>query len=225
MAAGRRTATLSPLLAFVLCVGCSGAARLSPRSSPYDQYVAMLQRSGLDKTNLGGAWTAASASALRSAAPITSPFAETGYFAAGQPTAVAYRLELQRGRRLVIEVGFEAIEPGRLFVDLFRTESNGALRRVASMEGDEPLIQVRRGSDRHLRASPPTRAPAEWPIYACGENGRRSPHVPCQWSDLARHTERLWRRTRPRRPCPRRHRHLCPARHACGRGNGRCRPA
>ena len=50
----RGIATVSPLLAFILCVGCTGAGRLSLRSSPYDQYVAMLERAGLDKTNLGG---------------------------------------------------------------------------------------------------------------------------------------------------------------------------
>jgi peptidoglycan LD-endopeptidase LytH len=141
MSVEHRIATLSPLLALVLCVGCSGAGRLSLRSSPYDQYVAMLERAGLDKTQLGGQWVAASESALRSAAPIVSPFAESGYFAAGQPTAVAYRLELQQGRRLVIEVGFDAAEPGRLFVDLFRTESTGELRRVASLENDASLIE------------------------------------------------------------------------------------
>ena len=53
------------------------------RSSPYDEYVTMLQRAGLDRTNLGGQWTRASESALRNAAPMASPFAESGYFAAG----------------------------------------------------------------------------------------------------------------------------------------------
>src|SRR4051794_14248171 len=99
MSVQHRIATLLPLIAVVvLCAGCSGAGRLSLQSSPYEQYAAMLQRVGLDKTSLGEQWTAASESALRSAAPIVSPFAESGYFAAGQPTAVAYRLELQRGR-------------------------------------------------------------------------------------------------------------------------------
>jgi len=151
-----RIATLSPLVGLVLCVACTGAGRLSLHSSPHDQYVAMLERSGLDKTNLGSQWTAASESALRTAAPIVSPFAESGYFAAGQPTAVAYRLELQRGRRLVIEVGFETTEPGRLFVDLFRTEDNGELRRVASLENDEPLIEyvVDRPATYVLRLQP-----------------------------------------------------------------------
>src|SRR5215203_1025339 len=156
MSLERRIATLSPLIALVMCVGCSGAGRLSLRSSPYDEYVTMLQRAGLDKTKLGGLWTAASESAVRSAAPIVSPFSESGYFAASQPTAVAYRLEVQRGRRLVLEVGFEATEPGRLFVDLFRTESSGELRRVASLENDEPRIEyiVDRTATYVLRLQP-----------------------------------------------------------------------
>src|SRR5215207_6832663 len=97
----RRIATLAPLIAVVVCVGCSGAGRLSLRSSPYDQYVAMLRQAGLDATNLGRQFRAASETALRNAAPIVSPFAESGYFAAAQPMAVAYRLDLERGRRLV----------------------------------------------------------------------------------------------------------------------------
>jgi murein DD-endopeptidase MepM/ murein hydrolase activator NlpD len=156
MSVQRRIVTLTPLIALALCAGCSGAGVLSVRTSPYDQYVAMLQRAGLDKTNLGGQWTAASDSALRNAAPIVSPFGESGYFAAGEPTAAAYRLELQRGRRLVIEVGFESTEPGRLFVDLFRTESSGELRRVASLVHDEPLIEyaVDRTATYVLRLQP-----------------------------------------------------------------------
>ena len=51
---------------------------------------------------------------------------------------------------------FEATEPGRLFVDLFRTESNGELRRVASLESDEPLIEyvVDRTATYVLRLQP-----------------------------------------------------------------------
>jgi hypothetical protein len=52
MSVGRRISTLSLLLTLVLCLGCTGAGRLSLRTSPYDQYVAMLERARLDKTNL-----------------------------------------------------------------------------------------------------------------------------------------------------------------------------
>jgi murein DD-endopeptidase MepM/ murein hydrolase activator NlpD len=140
MAAERRMLTLSALIALVLSAGC-GAGRLSLTSAPYDEYASKLRAAGLDTTTLGVQWTAAGESALRSAAPVVSPFAESGYFAADQPTAVAFRLQLERGRRLVIEIGFATSEPGRLFVDLFRSEGNGELRRVASLEDGELLIE------------------------------------------------------------------------------------
>ena len=156
MAVERRILTLSALIALVLSAGCSGAGRLSLMSSPYDEYASMLRGAGLDKTTLGEQWTAAGESALRSAAPVVSPFAESGYFAADQPTAVAYRLQLERGRRMVIEIGFATSEPGRLFVDLFRSESNGELRRVASLKDGELLIEyvVERTATYVIRLQP-----------------------------------------------------------------------
>ncbi len=156
MAVERRILTRSALIALVVSAGCSGAGRLSLMSSPYDDYASMLRGAGLDKTTLGAQWTAAGESALRSAAPIVSPFAESGYFAADQPTAVAYRLQLERGRRMVIEIGFATSEPGRLFVDLFRSESNGELRRVASLKDGQPLIEyvVERTASYVIRLQP-----------------------------------------------------------------------
>ena len=141
MALVRRVLAPPTLVALVLSAGCSGAGRLSLTSSPHEQYAAMLRGAGLDKTTLGAQWAAAGEAALRDASPVVSPFSESGYFAADRPGAIAYRLQLEQGRQLVIEVGFVASEPGRLFVDVFRTESNGALRRVASLEDGELLIE------------------------------------------------------------------------------------
>ncbi len=156
MVVDRRILMLSALIALALSAGCIGARRLSLMSSPYDEYASMLRGAGLDKTTLGEQWTSAGASALRSAAPVVSPFAESGYFAADRPTAVAYRLQLERGRRMVIEIGFATSEAGRLFVDLFRSESNGELRRVASLKDGEVLIEyvVERTATYVIRLQP-----------------------------------------------------------------------
>lgn len=156
MALQRRILSLSALIALVLSAGCIGAGRLSLMSSPYDEYASMLRGAGLDKTTLGERWMSAGASALVNAAPVASPFAESGYFAADQPAAVAYRLQLERGRRIVIEVGFATSEAGRLFVDLFRSDSNGELRRVASLGDSELLIDyvVERTATYVLRLQP-----------------------------------------------------------------------
>lgn len=145
-----------PILALVLSVNCAGPGRLSLRSSPYEEYAAMLHDAGLDKTALGREWTAAGVSALRSAAPVASPFTESGYFAAEEPTAVAYGLALERGRRLLIEVRFDTVEPGRLFVDLFRREADGGLRLVASLDDSTMLVDhvVDRSATYVIRLQP-----------------------------------------------------------------------
>ncbi|MGH7357969.1 MAG: peptidoglycan DD-metalloendopeptidase family protein, partial [Candidatus Rokuibacteriota bacterium] len=51
---------------------------------------------------------------------VTLPYRESGYFAPDEAGAVAYRFEARRGQRLRIDVELESIEPGRLFIDLFR---------------------------------------------------------------------------------------------------------
>jgi peptidoglycan LD-endopeptidase LytH len=133
------TAALT-LVGLAFSGACSTGGRLVLRSTPHDEYAAMLRRAGLDKTTLGRQWQAASDLALRAAAPIASPFAETGYFPADEPMAVAYRLQLPRGRRLAIEVRFETSLPGRLFVDLFRVDGD-ELRPVGSLGEAEPVLE------------------------------------------------------------------------------------
>jgi hypothetical protein len=50
-------------------------------------------------------------------------------------------LDLQRGRRLSIEVTFDsAAAPARLFVDLFWLQPDGRARRVASLEADQRAL-------------------------------------------------------------------------------------
>ena len=141
MAAAGRVLSRWALIALLQSAGCTGAGRPWLTSSPHDEYASMLRGAGLDTTTLGAQWTTAGEAALRSAAPVSSPFSESGYFAADRPAAVAYRVPLERGRRVVIKVGFVTSEPGRLFVDLFRTDSDGELRRVASLEDGELLIE------------------------------------------------------------------------------------
>ncbi len=73
-------------------------------ASPYEQYVAMLRASGLDRTALGRDWIAAGEESLRDAAQAPTPFRATGLFSSSAAHAVGYRLTLQRGRRLEVAV-------------------------------------------------------------------------------------------------------------------------
>jgi murein DD-endopeptidase MepM/ murein hydrolase activator NlpD/SH3-like domain-containing protein len=119
--------------------GCTAVRLVDP--APHDGYSAMLRGSGLDRTALGQDWLRVSEGALQKPVTIASPFQETGYLPPAEAAAVGYRLDLQRGRRLSIDVAFDSgTAPARLFVDLFRVQPDGRHRRVASLGTDQTAL-------------------------------------------------------------------------------------
>ncbi len=106
---------------------------LAQPSSPYDSYRESLRSSGLDQTALGRDWVQAGSDALARATAATLPLHEVGFFAADAPAALGYRLDLQRGRVLRVDVTFESTQTGRLFVDLFELRPGEAPRLEASL--------------------------------------------------------------------------------------------
>jgi murein DD-endopeptidase MepM/ murein hydrolase activator NlpD len=84
------------------------------------------------------------------------PFREDGYFPPESPAASAYRLQLQRGRRLVVDVMFESAPPGRLFVDLFELREGSDPRLVASLAPGAASLthEVARDAAHVLRVQP-----------------------------------------------------------------------
>jgi hypothetical protein len=58
--------------------------------------------------------------------PTAPPFREAGYLAPDEPGAVAYRFDVRRGRRIVIDVTFESVTPARVFIDLFQVAPDGS---------------------------------------------------------------------------------------------------
>jgi len=118
---------------------CTAVRLVDP--SPHDGYSAMLRGSGLERTALGQDWMRVSEEALQKPVTLASPFQETGYLPPAEATAVGYQLNLQRGRRLSIDVTFDSgTVPARLFVDLFRIEPEGQRRRVASLGPDRATL-------------------------------------------------------------------------------------
>jgi murein DD-endopeptidase MepM/ murein hydrolase activator NlpD len=115
----------STALCLAACGGGASLSRLVRTASPYERYADTLERAGLDETALGRDWVRAGEQALATAVAAELPFSETGYFPPDAPSAAAYRMNLPRGRRLSVEVTFESAQPGRLFVDLFETSSEG----------------------------------------------------------------------------------------------------
>ena len=124
-------AVLSASLA-VLLVGCEEVEQLQDRFrdlTPYEAYQESLATAGLDATALGRDWVAAGVDAVQNAAPVSLPFSEEGFITEESPGAVAYRVTIGRGQKLVAEVSLTGEDETRLFVDLFR---------VAAADDDPP---------------------------------------------------------------------------------------
>ena len=156
----RLVARAAVALALVLLTGACTAdgplRRLAQPLSPYDSYLASLRSSGLDQTALGRDWVRAGETSLQQATAATLPLHEVGFFAAESPTASAYRLALQRGRRLVVDVTFESTQPGRLFVDLFEVREAETPRLIASLTPESTSLthDVSRDGTYLLRVQP-----------------------------------------------------------------------
>lgn len=131
--------------------------RPSLKDAPtHERYAEALEDFGLDSVALGRDWLAAAAQALAAPRPATLPFTETGYLASDKPAAVAYRLELRKGRRLAVEATFESSEPSRFFVDLFEQRDDDGPRRVSGLEPGQTSFEyeVRRDGVYLLRLQP-----------------------------------------------------------------------
>jgi len=88
--------------------------------TPHEAYAVSLAEAGLDETALGRDWARAGRDALENPVTVTPPFEEEGYITPEDPSAVAYRIHIPRGRKLVFAVSLQSDSDTRLFIDLFR---------------------------------------------------------------------------------------------------------
>lgn len=104
--------------------------------TPHETYAASLAAAGLGETALARDWAAAGREALESPVTVTPPFEEDGYITPEDPSAVAYRIHIPRGRKLVFAVSLESEPDTRLFIDLFRlpTDNSDPPRPVFSSD-------------------------------------------------------------------------------------------
>ncbi|HEX6163283.1 MAG TPA: M23 family metallopeptidase [Vicinamibacterales bacterium] len=144
--------------ALALVAGCGSnglMSRFTLAKSPHQRYAEALRAAPLGETAMARDWLRAGEDALRQPLTIALPLRESGYFAADQPTAVAYQFELARGRRFAVEITFDTVERAQLFIDLFEVRDAGAPERVASLtEGNTLLYDARRDGRYLLRVQP-----------------------------------------------------------------------
>ncbi|HEY7407321.1 MAG TPA: M23 family metallopeptidase [Gemmatimonadaceae bacterium] len=139
---------------------CDRAKSLGDRGfrSPRDEYVRALEKAELHRTAVGRDWITAGDAALGTATPVSAPHREAIHLPASEPRAVAWRLPLRRGDRLIISTDVAMDPLGRLFVDLFSVprDSTETYERVASApeRGSSIDVEIRRDGQYVVRAQP-----------------------------------------------------------------------
>ncbi len=150
------------VLAVVLLVaGCESTRALRQAvvgATPHERYAGALRDAGLDDTALGEAWARAAEHAVARATSAPLPFRETGFFAAEEPAALAWRFSVPRGQRLAIALDVAAGEQTRIFMDLFElprdTTDDPRVVAYSSPESRELEYEPRRDAELVLRIQP-----------------------------------------------------------------------
>ncbi len=132
-----------------------GPAAIFRPDSPHEQYAGSLRTANLDHTALGIDWLAAGERALSDSLRITIPYRESGYFAAQKPFAIGYRVDAQRGDKLLIRVTVQGLASARVFIDVFELAS-GEPKLAVSAKADTNLLtwDVRRTQTHLIRIQP-----------------------------------------------------------------------
>lgn len=147
---------------FVTACTSTGPGRLFQSLSPHEQYARSLADARLERTALGADWLAAGEKALRDSLTITAPYRESGYFSAGKPFAVGYRISGRRGDKFIVRIDVQGRQPVQMFVDVFELDEQRRNRsdRLTSAKIDSAVTtlqfdwEVRRDRVHLIRVQP-----------------------------------------------------------------------
>ena len=129
------------IVALLLLAACG---RTNPfRADPvpptaHGRYAKALRDAGLDSTALGREWLVASDSALRAPLSALLPSREVGAYSRSEARAVAYRVSLRDGQRLVATLRADGLR-ALLFMDLFEIGTDSARTLVHRATADTLL--------------------------------------------------------------------------------------
>ncbi|TXK27124.1 peptidoglycan DD-metalloendopeptidase family protein [Pontibacter qinzhouensis] len=185
------------LLLVVVVAGCGSQKTLRgvfKKETPYERYASSLKDANLHQTALGQEWLSAGNRALQDSITITLPFKETGYFAADKPRALGYRLEAQRGERIVVDLELRSQETTAVFMDLFEATTNkaDAPKHVATADTTSVQLVYEVNDDRPhiLRLQPELLRSAQYtvtvqvkPTMAFPVPGKSSRNISSIWGD------------------------------------------
>lgn len=153
--------------ALILLGGCQAFRPTDQPSrprSPWEEYREALRAADLEETGAMRAWLAAGSRAVASAPEVALPYREIVYFDPMQPTAGAWRLTLQRGQALHVEIAGPANEEMVLFVDLLRWDRGEWRSVVALQEGSVFDFRVGDRGVYVLRVQPELLTGGRWTV-------------------------------------------------------------
>jgi murein DD-endopeptidase MepM/ murein hydrolase activator NlpD len=109
----------------------TGPIGLFGKRSPHEQYGQKLKNAGLDKTQLGESWFAASIQSLNKPLKITIPYKEAGYFPADKARAAAFSFNVKRGEKITITLQERPSNRFMIYVDLWELRDNNNKKLIA----------------------------------------------------------------------------------------------
>ena len=132
------------LVLLVLAAGCAPGSMSNPfdRATPHERYARALQEAGLADTALARDWLNAAGRALSNPEPAKLPLTNEVRHLPSEPKAYGYRLDLERGRVLRVDLTVTSSEPARIFIDLFAVREGGQPpRHLASADTDATALE------------------------------------------------------------------------------------
>lgn len=148
------------LIFFFVVSGCKTEIvgdYFQPRND-HEAYLHSLEKANLLQTAMGRDWTAATTRSLEQPISIAVPYLEAFYFDPKVPFANGYLLSAKRGQKIEIEVSTENADSGKLFIDLYRSDTSQrqSLNHVATSALEAQIIafEPRKDGDYILRIQP-----------------------------------------------------------------------
>ena len=167
----------TPLPLLVVLAGaaaCGGGTpeitRTPPDAQTRAEYTGLSTEFGLTRSSLGRDWLAAGERALASPVPASLPFRETGYLPPESPAAVAYQLDVRRGRKLVIDVTFESLSPALCSSTSFSSRRQDLPSRLFSSPRRYPgrcVSNTKSAGTHRMSLLSAARTAARWPVHDC----------------------------------------------------------
>lgn len=118
------------------------------RTTPHTRYADGLRAAGLHTSALGRDWAQASQLALVDCVELTLPIAETAYFPAEKPRALAYRIRPQRGERLHVHVSGADADQVLVFLDVLEQRDGDPKLRPLISATDSLAVDWEADKDR-----------------------------------------------------------------------------